>query len=38
LSRFEIQYLKLPIKRKLINEECFMANEISFNIIPYRTN
>jgi hypothetical protein len=36
--RFEIQYLKQPIKSKLLNLEMIMANTMSFNIIPYRTN
>ena len=37
-SKFEIQHLIQPIKRKLLNWEFFMANEMSISIIPYRTN
>jgi hypothetical protein len=36
-SRFEIQYLKQPIKIKLLNIY-LMAKEMSFSIISYRTN
>ena len=35
--KFEIQYLIQPIKRTLLKDEIFMVNEMSFNIITYRS-